>query len=50
MEFDRTPGLLRFAELAHLLEDRLGLPVDLATRPMIGPRLAPGVEADLIAV
>ena len=50
VEFDRTPGLLTFAALTRLLEDRLGVPVDLATRPMIGPRLSAGVEADLVEV
>ena len=50
VEFDAVPGLLRFVNLQHLLEDRLGVPVDLATRPMIGPRLAPRVQADLVAV
>ena len=50
VEFDRPPGMLAFVRLAQELEDRLGLPVDLATRPMIGPRLAPGVAADLVSV
>ena len=46
--FDRTPGLLTFSALAHYLEDCLGRPVDLATRAMIGPDLAPHVDADLV--
>ena len=50
VEFDEAPGLITFVGLAHLIEDRTGLPVDLATRPMLGPRIAPGVEADLTAV
>lgn len=50
VEFDRAPGMLAFVGLAQLIEDRLGLSVDLATRPMIGPRLAPGVQADLVGV
>ncbi len=50
VEFDRVPGMLGFVGLAHTLEDRLGLPVDLATRPMIGPRIVSGVEADLVGV
>ena len=50
VEFDRTPGLLGFVALAQALEDQLGLRVDLATRPMVGPRLAPHVQADLLAV
>ena len=50
VEFDEVPGLITFAGLARLLEDRTGLAVDLATRPMLGPDLAPGVEADLTAV
>ena|SRR5690554_3737201 len=50
VEFDRVPGMLAFVGLAQELEDRLGLSVDLATRPMIGPRLASGVQADLVGV
>lgn len=50
VEFDRVPGMLGFVGLAHALEDRLGVSVDLATRPMIGPRISPGVEADLVGV
>ncbi len=50
VDFERTPGLLAFVGLAQLLEDRLGLPVDLATRPMIGDPLAASVAADLVPV
>ena len=50
VEFDRTPGLLGFSAVAYHIEDALGLPVDLATRAMIGPDLAPHVEADLTEV
>lgn len=50
VDFDVPPGGIAFVGLAALLEERLGLPVDLATRPMIGgPRLE-SVQADLVAV
>ena len=50
VEFEKTPGLLAFVNMQHRLEDRLGVSVDLATRPMIGPRLQSRVQADLVAV
>ena len=50
VEFERVPGMLAFVGLAQMLEDRLGVSVDLATRAMIGPRLAPRVQADLTDV
>lgn len=50
VEFNEVPGLITFAGLARLLEDRTGLSVDLATRPMLGPHVAPGVESDLTPV
>ena len=50
VEFDDPPGLLGFAGLQLFLEDRLGVPVDLFTRAMLPARLAPAVEADLVAV
>ena len=50
VEFDKVPGLLSFVNLQHRLEDRLGVRVDLATQPMVGPRLEPGVQADLVTI
>ena len=50
VEFDDVPGLLGFARLQLDLQDRLGIPVDLFTKPMLKPRIAPGIEADLIVV
>ena len=50
VEFDEVPGMLGFVGLAHRIEDRVGLPVDLFTRPMLKPRIAPRVERDLVAV
>ena len=50
VEFDEVPGLLGFARLQLDLGDRLGIPVDLFTRPMLKPRIAPSVEADLVTV
>ena len=50
VEFDQVPGLIRFIEVEQFLEERLGCPVDLATRAMIGPDLATGVTRDLLPV
>lgn len=50
VEFDEVPGLFGFASLQLHLEDRLGIRVDLFTRPMLKPRIAPRIEADLLAV
>ena len=50
VEFEEVPGLFAFASLQYALEDRLGVRVDLFTRPMLKPRIAPGVEADLVTV
>jgi len=50
VEFEKTPGLLAFVNMQHRLEDRLGVSVDLAPRPLIGPRLQSRVQADLVAV
>ena len=50
IEFDEVPGLFAFASLQYALEDRLGVSVDLFTRPMLKPRIAPNVEADLVTV
>ena len=48
VEFEEAPGLLRFANLQYALEDRLGVPVDLFTRPMLKARIIPSVERDLV--
>ena len=50
VEFDVVPGLFAFSEMQLALEDALGLRVDLFTRPMLKPRLAPRVAHDLVAV
>ena len=50
VEFDEVPGMFAFVDLELELEDRLGLAVDLFTRPMLKPRMAPRVERDLVAV
>ena len=50
VEFDEVPGLFGFAGLQLHLEDQLGVRVDLFTRPMLKPRIAPRVEADLVPV
>lgn len=46
VEFEKTPGLITFVNLQNLLSDTLGIIVDLATRPMIGPQISPEVERD----
>ena len=50
VEFDEVPGLFAFSEMQYSLEDALGLRVDLFTRPMLKPRLAPRIDRDLVAV
>ena len=50
VEFDEVPGLFAFSEMQLALEDALCLRVDLFTRPMLKPRLAPRVARDLVAV
>jgi predicted nucleotidyltransferase len=50
VEFERVPGMLGFVGLALDLEQALGLKVDLATRPMLKPRIAPRILADLMPV
>ena len=50
VEFDEMPGLFAFSEMQNGLEDALGLRVDLFTRPMLKPRLAPRIDRDLVAV
>lgn len=48
--FERTPGMLGFVGLALDLEEALGLKVDLATRSMLKPRIAPHILDDLVPV
>ena len=50
IEFDEAPGMFAFVGLAHELEDRLGLRVDLAAWPMLKSRTVPHVERDLAPV
>ena len=50
VEFDEVPGLFAFPEMQYGLEDALGLRVDLLTRTMLEPRLAPRIDRDLMAV
>ena len=50
VEFDEVPGFFAFSEMQYSLEDALGLRVDLFTRPMLKPRLAPRIDRDLVAV
>ena len=50
VDFDPVPGYLTFIGLETFLSESLRLKVEMATRPMIGPRLAPGVQRDLMSV
>jgi predicted nucleotidyltransferase len=51
VEFEQ-PGmtLLRFIELEQLLVDRLGVSVDLVTRPALKPAMRDDILAEAIAV
>lgn len=47
VEFEKTPTLYAFVGLGLDLEELLGTKVDLATRSMLKPRIAPSVFRDL---
>lgn len=47
VEFEKTPDLYAFVGLGLDLEEALGVEVDLATRSMLKPRIAPSVLNDL---
>lgn len=47
VDFEQPPDLYLFVELAQELEAHLGLHVDLVTRRMLKPGLAPRILEDL---
>jgi predicted nucleotidyltransferase len=46
VEFDGRPTFARFMDLKALLEDALGVRVDLVTRPALREQLRPQIEAE----
>lgn len=46
VEFDGRPTFARFMDLKALLEDALGVRVDLVTRPALREQLRPRIEAE----
>jgi uncharacterized protein len=50
VDLDPVPGLLTFVGLAYEIEDTLGVTVDLFTRAMLKPRIAPRVQKDMMPV
>jgi predicted nucleotidyltransferase len=46
VEFDGRPTFAKFMDLKALLEDALGVRVDLVTRPALRKQLRPQVEAE----
>lgn len=47
VDFEATPDLYAFVEMAQTMEDALGVRVDLVTRAMLKPALAPQVLSEL---
>ena len=47
VEFEQTPNFDQFMDLKFFLEDILGRPVDLVTRPALEARLGPAIELDM---
>lgn len=50
VQFERTPDLYAFGEMALDLEEALGIRMDLFTRSTLKPRMVPRVDRDLVAV
>ena len=44
VEFERTPGLIKFVQLKEYLGDILGMEVDLQTEKSISPYIKPYIE------
>ena len=50
VDFEKMPDLYTFGNLALDLEEALELDVDVCTRSMLKPRIAPRILRDLVAV
>jgi uncharacterized protein len=50
VEFDKTPGLLKYIELEYYLSDLLGVKVDLVTRTGLKPNVGKCVLNEVISL
>jgi predicted nucleotidyltransferase len=50
VEFDETPGLLKFIELEYYLGDLLGIKVDLVTRSGLKPNIGNCILNEVVAL
>lgn len=50
MEFDETPGLLKYIELECYLSDLLGIKVDLVTRTGLKPNVGKRVLNEVVSI
>jgi predicted nucleotidyltransferase len=50
VEFDKTPGLLKYIELEYYLSDLLGVKVDLVTRTGLKPNIGKRVLNEVISL
>lgn len=50
VEFDETPGLLKYIELEYYLSDLLGVKVDLVTRSGLKPNVGKRVINEVVSL
>ena len=50
VEFDKTPGLLKYIELEYYLSDLLGLKVDLVTRTGLKPNIGKHILNEVVSL
>lgn len=50
VEFDETPGLLKYIEFEYYLSDLLGVKVDLVTRTGLKPNIGKRVLSEVISI
>jgi predicted nucleotidyltransferase len=50
LEFDETPGLLKYIELEYYLSDLLGVKVDLVTKTGLKPNVGKRVLDEVVSV
>lgn len=50
VEFDKTPGLLKYIELEYYLSDLLGVKVDLVTRSGLKPNVGKHVLNEVVSL
>lgn len=50
VEFDETPGLLKYIELEYYLSDLLGVKVDLVTRTGLKPNIGKHILNEVVSL